>query len=69
MGDDVYKRSREGIVKVNRDGSKTVAYQSDFGKEFRYQRNQFQNEILSRESAELHRNDSFDPKMAEGPTA
>lgn len=68
MGDDVYKRSREGIVKVNRDGSKTVAYQSDFGKEFRYQRNQFQNEILSRESAELHRNDSFAPKMAEVPT-
>ena len=68
MGDDVYKRSREGIVKVNRDGSKTVAYKSKFGKEFQYQRNPFQNETLSRESEELRRNDSSVAKTAEAPT-
>ena len=65
MGDDVYKRSREGIVKVNRDGSKTVAYQSEFGKEFRYERNQSRTETLSRSSGELHRGSAKEEKSVE----
>ena len=61
MAENVYKRSRDGIVRVNSDGSYTVAYKSEFGREFRYNQHQAPSEILVRGSKPLSSN-SLDVK-------